>query len=110
MADSQAVEKPETKPNKTDEEEIKEENLDKQNETGSLNEMPKKRKSLAYKDYSAKVTDVLELMELPINDCGANDVIIKVYAASMNPADYKMVLGAFKKFIKKQLSFVYLHL
>ncbi len=47
-----------------------------------------------------KLFENLEIQEIEIPKIGNNDVLIKVHYASINPHDYKVVLGEFKKMEK----------
>ena len=47
-----------------------------------------------------KLSENLEIREIEIPKIGDNDVLIKVHYASINPHDYKVVLGEFKKMEK----------
>ena len=49
---------------------------------------------------NGKLSENLEIHEVEIPKIGNNDVLIKVHYASINPHDYKVVLGEFKKMEK----------
>ena len=58
-------------------------------------------KSLMITKYGELSTS-LEIQEVPIPSIAPNQILIKTYASSFNPLDYKIVRGDFKAMRKIQ--------
>jgi len=57
-------------------------------------------KAVVYTAYG-EPKDVIKIVDLPIPKPGPNEVLIKVYAVSLNAIDYKLVQGWFAQLLKK---------
>jgi len=71
-------------------------------------QIPQTMKSIYYTKYGDPV-DVLKMnKEKPLPKCGSKEVLVEVYAAALNPADYKIIEGNFRitgNMIKRQPGF-----
>jgi len=61
--------------------------------------------SLKAKAYSKGIGSVLEFVRNPISKIKADEVLVKIYAAGLNPVDYKIIYGQAKRYKNHELPF-----
>ena len=66
--------------------------------------MTTRMQAIGFKRYGS--ADVLELLELPRPAIALDDVLIRVAAASVNPADWRIRSGQFRFVMRQKLPFV----
>jgi NADPH:quinone reductase-like Zn-dependent oxidoreductase len=66
--------------------------------------LPATMKAIGFYDFGS--ADVLKAIEVPLPTLTADGVLIKVAAASVNPADWRIRSGQFKNFMTKKRPFV----
>jgi len=57
--------------------------------------MHKKTMNAVTYSYWGEPDKVLQMNEIPVPGFNANEVLVEVHAAAINPADYKIILGAY---------------
>lgn len=65
---------------------------------------PRTMKAIRFHEYGG--ADVLALDEVPMPTIGPDEVLVRVHAAAVNPADYKFRAGWFKDYVALDLPFI----